>query len=113
MLTENYDAQRQDGILIKYPVAAGQSVYKGALVCLDEDGLLVDGHDYSGYTFVGISYEKADNAKGKDGEATARVWKIGTYVYNTDFEAKQEHVGLPVYVVNDDTVSVTTNFMVA
>ncbi len=110
MLNENYDADRKDGILITYPVAGNGIVYKGALVCLDSDGYLTPGEDYQGYKFVGVSYEKADNADGTDGDATARVWKIGMYVFNTDFTADQEDVGIEVYIVDDNTVSRSTTY---
>ncbi|UCE26827.1 MAG: hypothetical protein JSW52_10855 [Candidatus Coatesbacteria bacterium] len=112
-LTENYDAERKDGILITYPVSAGETVYKGALVCLDADGYVVPGDDASGYAFVGVSYEKADNTDGADGDATARVWKVGTYVFAADFTAGQEDVGSEVYVVDDNTVSTSTTYAVA
>jgi hypothetical protein len=111
-LTENYDAERKDGILITYPVAAGETIYKGAIVCLDSDGYLVPGSDATGYSFVGISYEKADNASGADGDVTARVWKVGTYVLVSDFAAGQDDVGSEVYVVDDNTVSTSTTYSV-
>jgi hypothetical protein len=112
-LTENYDAERKDGILITYPVSAGETIYKGAIVCLDVDGYLVPGSDASGYAFVGISYEKADNVSGADGDVTARVWKVGTYVFTADFAAGQNDVGSEVYVVDDNTVSMSTTYSVA
>jgi len=111
-LTESYDAERKDGILITYPVAAGETVYKGALVCIDADGYLVPGSDASGYAFAGVSYEKADNADGADGDATARVWKVGTYVFAAGFTAGQEDVGSEVYVVDDNTVGTSTTYAI-
>lgn len=112
-LTENYEAERKDGILITYPVSAGETIYKGAIVCLDADGYLMPGSDASGYKFVGLSYEKADNASGDDGDVTTRVWKVGTYVFAADFTAGQEDVGSQVYVLDDNTVSTSTTYSVA
>lgn len=109
MLNENYDSLRKDGILITYPVASKATVYKGALVCLDEKGWLVPGQE-NDYAFVGVSYEKADNAKGENGDIAARVWKVGTYAYDAEWQVSQADVGKEVVIIDDHTVGLKSEY---
>jgi hypothetical protein len=107
-LTANYDAERKDGLLICYPVRATTTVYKNAIVCADADGYLSPGDDASGYVFLGIAYEKGENSAGSDGDLDVRTWKGGTYVLATNFTATQEDVGSEVYIIDDNTVGLTS-----
>ncbi|MCP4231270.1 MAG: hypothetical protein GY771_14130 [bacterium] len=107
-LTANYDAERKDGLLISYPVEAATTVYKNALVCANDDGYLLPGDDASGYIFLGIAYEKGDNSDGGDADMDVRTWKGGTYVLATNFTAAQEDVGSEVYIIDDNTVGLTS-----
>ncbi len=107
-LTANYDAERKDGLLISYPVEAATMVYKNALVCANADGYLLPGDDASGYLFLGVAYEKGDNSSGADGDVAVRTWKGGTYVLATNFTAAQEDVGTEVYIIDDNTVGLTS-----
>jgi hypothetical protein len=107
-LTANYDAERKDGLLISYPVEAATTVHKNALVCANADGYLLPGDDASGYVFLGIAYEKGDNSDGGDGDVDVRTWKGGTYVFATNFTAAQEDAGSEVYIIDDNTVGLTS-----
>jgi len=64
-LAASYDAKRKDGELIRYPLAAGVHVFKGALVCVSTTtGLLTPGADAAGVVCVGVAFEEANNGAG-------------------------------------------------
>ncbi len=111
-LSANYDAERKDGILVSYAVAADAVVYKGALVCLDADGYLVPAADAAGLTFVGVAYEKGDNADGADGDVAVRVWKDGSFRV-AKAAAAQADLGKAAYCLDDNAVATTSSHSVA
>ena len=54
-LAGSYDPKRRDGQLIRYPLAAGAHVFKGALVCVAvATGFLAPGADAAGMVCVGV-----------------------------------------------------------
>lgn len=106
-LTSNYDAERKDGILVAYKVAADAVIFKGALVCLDADGYLVPAADAVGLKFAGVAYEKGDNADGADGDVTVRVWKDGSFRI-AKAAAAQADLGGPAYCLDDNTVATSS-----
>jgi hypothetical protein len=105
-LTANHDAERKDGILVAYKVAARAVIYKGALVCLNAAGYAVPAADEAGLTFVGVAYERGDNAAGDDGDVSARVWKDGSFRVAMA-APRLEDLGKTAYVVDDDTVALS------
>ncbi len=105
-LTANHDAERKDGILVAYKVAARTVIYKGALVCLNAAGYAVPAADEAGLTFVGVAYERGDNAAGEDGDVSARVWKDGSFRVAMR-SPRLGDLGAPAYVVDDNTVALS------
>ena len=78
-----------------------------ALVCLNAAGYAVPGADEAGLKFVGVAYERGDNAAGEDGDVTARAWKDGSF--RVAMSAPQlEDLGAPAYVVDDNTVALAS-----
>jgi len=110
-LTANYDAERKDGILVAYKVAAGAVIYKGAMVCLNSRGYAVPAADAPGLKFVGFAYEQGDNAAGNDGDVTARVWKDGSFRVAMSSPASED-LGADVYVVDDNAVAMDTAYSI-
>ncbi len=106
-LTANYDAERKDGILVAYKVAARTVIYKGAMVCLNRAGYAVPAADEPALTFVGVAYERGDNAAGDDGDVSARVWKDGSFRVAMN-SPKLEDLGAAAYVVDDNAVALST-----
>ena len=106
-LAANYDAERKDGILVAYKVAARTVVYKGALVCLDAGGYAVPAADEAGLTFAGVAYERADNAAGADGDVSVRVWKDGSFRVAMN-SPRLADLGAAAYVVDDNGVARAT-----
>ncbi|MCC6446212.1 MAG: DUF2190 family protein [Armatimonadetes bacterium] len=92
------------GQIIRYPVAAGAHIYKGALVCADADGYAVPAADTAGYAFLGVAAEESDNTGGADDDASVRVLKTGT-VEVARAAASRTDIGQPFYIADDQTVT--------
>ncbi len=103
-LTGSYDAQRKDGQLARYGLAAGAHVFKGGLVGIQVGGLVAPASDAAGEVVAGVAYEEADNTNGAAGAVSLRVQKVGSYVYGKA-GAVQGDVGKTAFVVDDNTVS--------
>lgn len=110
-LTANYDAERKDGILVAYKVAARAVIYKGAMVCLNSRGYAVPAADEPGLRFAGFAYERGDNAAGGDGDISARVWKDGSFRVAMSSPALED-LGADAYVVVDNAVALDTSHSV-
>ena len=115
-LAGSYDPKRRDGQLIRYPLAAGAHVFKGALVCVGvATGLLVPGADAAGVVCVGVAYEEGNNvaggvqydgsvSSGAAGAVSVRVQTVGLYQYHK-VGAVQADVGKQAFLLDDNTVS--------
>jgi hypothetical protein len=110
-LTANYDAERKDGILVAYKVAAEAVIYKGAMVCLNARGYAVPAADAPGLKFVGFAYERGDNAGGSDGDIMVRVWKDGSFRVAMSSPASED-LGADAYVVDDNAVALDTAYSI-
>ena len=112
-LTDNLDTERKDGEIVSYPVKGGEVIYKGALVVDKGTGYASPGADGSGYVFLGVAVEKADNSGGSDGDVSVRVYKTGTFKYSKA-SAAQTDIGQPMYIHDDQTVGTSsTNSILA
>ncbi len=104
-LTANREVDHYiDQELRTYRVAAGQHIYKGALV-----GLAASGYAQplaAGDPFVGIAYEEADNGSGSDGDLSVRVYTLGDFGM-TLTGATVAGLGRPVFASADDTLTFT------
>ena len=119
-LTSSYETKRKDGQIVRYPLAAGAHVFKGALVSmLIANGLLVPGADVAGAVFVGVAYEEGNNVAGyvppfggipgtgAAGAVSIRVEKDGLYHYNKN-GVVQLDAGKIAYLLDDNTISTVT-----
>lgn len=99
--------------LTPVPVKAGEVIFEGALTCVqDADGLAVPGADAAGLTFVGVAYRGFDNTDGADGvvdglssKRYAELDNNGPWSYAVAGTAPNR-AGQPVFIVDDNTVSV-------
>ena len=115
-LAASYDPKRKDGQLIRYPLAAGVHVFKGALVCVSTTtGFLMPGADAAGVVCVGAAYEEGNNgagavqydgsiSSGAAGAVSVRVQTVGLYQYHKA-GATQADVGKQAFLLDDNTVS--------
>ena len=110
-LSANLDTERKDGEIIRYPVLASATIYKGALVVDLDTGYASAGADASGALFLGVAVEKEDNSSGGDAGKAVRVNKKGTYIFSKT-TAVQTDVGLPMYITDDQTVATSSSHSV-
>ncbi|MEO1337118.1 MAG: hypothetical protein AAFV29_15845, partial [Myxococcota bacterium] len=94
-------------------IAAGQLIFKGAL-CMMASGYLQDGGDLADAIFAGLSIDgtggqttSADGVFSDGSVARTRLITEGVVLVNLTGVA-QGDVGAEVYLVDDDTVALTT-----
>lgn len=110
-LTENYEAKRQDGEILSYPVLASAVIYKGALLVDVGTGYAQPGSGVAAYTFLGVAVEAVTGGT-TDGAVRVRVYKTGTFEY-AKASAVAGDLGVKMYIHDDQTVgtsSTNTNF---
>lgn len=99
--------------MIRYKIANGENIYKGALCMIDEsDGGYLEAatDDAAGNVFAGIAVEKSlttDVTTDSDGARSVRLYRSGVFELTTS-GASQAWVGVEVYVVDSGSVSQTT-----
>lgn len=107
-LSADLEAKREDGEIVSYPVKGSAKIFKGALVVDLGTGYASPGADGSGYIFLGVALEKADNSgSATDGAINVRVYKTGTFEYSKA-SAAQTDLGTLMYIRDDQTVSSST-----
>jgi len=104
-LTDDYEAERQEGDLIRYKIYADEDIYKGAIVMVGADGYLRAATDAANSVVVGVAAEKSEAPDNdKSGDRSVRVHRRGVFKFATAFRAAQRVVGDQVFVVDDNTV---------
>lgn len=111
-LSANYEAKRQDGDILSYPVKASKTIYKGALLVDKGTGYAEPGTDGSGFTFLGVAVEAATGSS-TDGGVRVRIYKTGTFQY-AKASAAAGDLGVAMYLHDDQTVGTSsTNSILA
>lgn len=110
-ITVRKDVRRQEGNILSYPVAASTKLIEGALICVDQGaaGVAKNAADTSGFDFVGVLDETADNTSGAAGDVRAKVWCYGVIDVAANFSAAAGDVGKKVYAVDNQTVDLAAN----
>ena len=107
-LSADYEAKRQDGILLDFKIKNAEDIYKGAIVTTtDANGYLYAGADSATITFQGIAAEKsltADVTTDSDGLRSVRVFRTGVFQLATGQTASQAWVGFKVYITDSGAV---------
>jgi hypothetical protein len=109
--TANRDYKRQQAQSLPYKAAA-VDLFIGSLVSLNASGFAKGGADTAGEKFVGVLREQLKNSTGAAGAVDAIVWTEGAFEFAFSGTAVQANVGLPVYLVDNQTVALaatTTN----
>lgn len=93
---------------MQWPTAAGAlRFYKHTLVCRDEDGYAVPGANYARYRCVGFTRLGLDQpASATAGQYTVDVQLTGV-VALAGASLLQRHCGNPVWLTDDQTISLT------
>lgn len=103
-LDKAYEAYQRPTIIVAYKVAENTTIFKGALVGVNEEGYLVPmSHEVAHLKFVGIAEDSVQNT-GADGAKTCRVCKSGGGVYVDLSTADQTAIGAEVYAKSDNEV---------
>jgi hypothetical protein len=97
------------GVDLALPVDDGDTIYAGALVCVNADGYAVAGADAAGLLFMGVAREHADNSAGQDGDITVLVRRRGLFKMLLATEITIANVGDSVYIADDSSVDVVGN----
>jgi len=110
-LTKSYEAKRQDGIILVYPVVGSTIIYKGALLQTattgSDQGYAAPLADGTNRRFIGVAVESADNSAGSRGDKEVRVYRTGVYQY-TKATATQNDIGVAAYGHDDNTIGTST-----
>jgi hypothetical protein len=94
----------RDGELTPVLVAKGEKIPAGVMVCL-KAGYAVNGQTGDGLLYAGCSDEAADNSNGGDGDMHILVRRHKAFLWENDGTITQSHVGQPVYVLDNQTVT--------
>ena len=107
-LTQERDTFVRNGIDRRFPVAAGATIYKGALVAFNAAGYVVPGTTATTLTPLGRAEQTVDNTGGADGDVSVDI-RSGVFPWDNDGTDTVDltHVGSPAYIVDDQTVAST------
>jgi hypothetical protein len=118
-LTTARDTQSRQGEALTVPMAAAVKLFIGSIAVLDASGNCKPGVLATGLTSLGIARATFDNSAGIAGAVRASIEQSnGTkdFLFANDVTnpCTAIHVGLPVYIFNDQTVtSLSTGASVA
>lgn len=93
------------------PVAASTHIYLMGVVCFNASGYAVPADDADGYKLAGLALQEADNSAGAAGAINVRLQK-NVRVPMKITGATQADVGKTVYLVDDETVALSTTYRV-
>ena len=107
-LTVDRDPKHSDGKIVEGLVGA-DIIYAGGMVGIDttSSGYLFDLNAAAAdLKFAGVAMEYCDNSAGSGGEKSVRYWTEGEFDFVIG-TTSQVAVGLPVYVLYNNTVTLT------
>jgi hypothetical protein len=87
-------------------VAAATTIYKGTLICANAAGEAVDAENLQEFSLLGVARDTVVNA----GDANAyavEYWTSGQFDFTIAATADATYLGLPVYVSDNQTVTLT------
>lgn len=86
-----------------YPVLTNTHIFKGAIVCVDDNGFAIPAADTANLRVVGVAEEEVDNNPGASGDRWVRVRTDRAFLFNAS-SITQAMLGDVMYVVDDNTV---------
>ena len=104
-LTQDRSTEYSLGDLLSIPVAAGEQIFAGSLVCSNASGYALPADDAAGLVFGGVATERADNRTGGNGDLNVVVRRRGRYRFNCKSILDQSALSAAVYAVDDQTVA--------
>lgn len=108
-LSADRNTPMKDGELVPVPVAAGVTIFAGALVAANATGYATPGATATTLTYLGRAEEAKDNAAGADGDLTVLVRRGKAFKFaNSGSDAvTQASLGKVCYIEDDQTVAAT------
>lgn len=106
VLTQDRGTPDRTGNQVSDPVAAGVTIYAGAIVMLDAAGNATPGATSLTLIARGIARQRADNSGGGAGDINVESDRNVRRVAN-DASIDRTHIGGIAYVVDDQTVAAT------
>jgi hypothetical protein len=108
-LTADRNTPLMDTSTLGVPIAAGAHIFAGAMVCANATGFATPGATATTLTYLGRAEASVDNTGGADGAqiVIVRRHKSFKWVNSAGDLVTQASLGLPVYIVDDQTVAKT------
>lgn len=108
-LSAGRNTPARSGDMSQPPVKAATTIYAGALVAVDANGLAVPGSTATTLKGLGRAEQTVDNSAGASGDLNVRVGR-GIYRFDNSADADAitlSDVGADCYIVDDHTVALT------
>ncbi|EEG3121749.1 hypothetical protein GZD19_004654 [Salmonella enterica subsp. enterica] len=104
-LKTDFNAPYRDGELLPAPVAKGEFIPAGTIVCINTKGFAVGGSEAADLTYAGRAETFVDNTGGKDGDVTVLIRRKKVFRWLNDGTITQDMLLKPVYIVNNRTLA--------
>ncbi|EAB5694028.1 hypothetical protein ZY50_21855 [Salmonella enterica subsp. enterica] len=104
-LKTDFNAPYRDGKLLPAPVAKGEFIPAGTIVCINTKGFAVGGSEAADLTYAGRAETFVDNTGGQDGDATVLIRRKKVFRWLNDGTITQDMLLKPVYIVNNRTLA--------
>ncbi|WP_053091656.1 MULTISPECIES: hypothetical protein [Serratia] len=95
----------RDGELTPVPLAAGEIIPAGVIVCINTDGYAVNGKEAPDLLYAGRSEDAVDNSAGQDGDLYILVRMRKAFLWENDGTVTQASLGRRVFILDNQTVS--------
>jgi len=105
--TEDRNTPYRDCILTPVPVAKGEVIPAGVIVCASATGYAVNGTAALGLAYLGRAEERVDNSAGNDGDQAIIVRSHKAFCWENDGSVTQANMGKRAYIVDNQTVGAT------
>ncbi|WP_336195586.1 hypothetical protein [Hafnia paralvei] len=104
-ITAPRDTEWRDCILVPVPVAKGEVIPMGAIVCVNAAGFAVNGKEDATLKYAGCADESVDNSAGMDGEQLINVRANKAFKWARDGSITQASLLSRAYIVDNQTLS--------
>ncbi|EBQ3682365.1 hypothetical protein ACFSFZ_02480 [Mixta tenebrionis] len=104
-ITEPRDTAWRDCILVPVPVAKGEVIPMGAIVCVNATGFAVNGKEDATLKYAGCADESVDNSAGEDGAQLINVRANKAFKWASDGTITQASLLSRAYIVDNQTLS--------
>jgi len=99
-ITDPRDTPWRDCILVPLPVAKGEVIPMGAIVCVSATGFAVNGKEDATLKYAGCADESVDNSAGEDGAQLINVRANKAFKWASDGTITQASLLTRAYIVD-------------